>query len=209
MPGKSVSPDQMAAAVALRAAGYTLTAISDRTGISTRTLSRLFERHDARKGAVQDDLVAEAKRQLVAGITSNECILEEAARIVADDLAHARLLRARMADAAEHLMATNLEEAALLMRAAAAYSTAIKNTSDMLRHSLRAERAFDAHETTELPELVIREVTDEEAARIRQDDPGDGPPELEGRVLPQPQVAPGEPVGEVDDCVEEDGEAMA
>ncbi|MGQ0655203.1 MAG: hypothetical protein ACT4P4_23555 [Betaproteobacteria bacterium] len=73
---------------------------------------------------------------------------------------------ARIAVAAEHLTATNLPEAALLMRAAAAYSTAIKNTSDMLRHSLRTERALDAQDAAELPQLAIIEITAEEALRM-------------------------------------------
>ena len=88
---------------------------------------------------------------------------------MADDLAHARLLRQRMADASEHLVATNLEEAALLMRAAAAYSTALKNTSDTLRHSMRTEKALEAHDAVNLPELVVREITNEEAIKMRPD----------------------------------------
>ena len=168
MAAKSTSPEVIAQAVSLRAAGYTVAAISERTGISIRTLNRLFARHGTKKGAARDELIETAKRNLIEGVTSNERIKEEAARIVADDLAHARLLRMRIAVASEHLTATNLEEAALLMRAAAAYSTAIKNTSDMLRHSLRTERALDVVERKDLPELVVIEISPEEALRMRQ-----------------------------------------
>lgn len=165
MSRRSPSPDRIAEAVSLRAAGYTVTAISERTGISVRSLNRIFQKHGAKKGAVRDELIETAKRSLIEAVTSNDRIREEAARIVMDDLAHARLLRERMAVATEHFNATNLEEAALLMRAAAAYSTALKNTSDMLRHSLRTERALEAGEAEDLPDLVLREISDEEAKR--------------------------------------------
>lgn len=48
-----------------------------------------------------------------------------------------------MLDASEQLQASTLRDAAAVMRAAVAYSTALKNTSDLLRHSLRVERALE------------------------------------------------------------------
>ena len=54
------------------------------------------------------------------------------------------------------------------MRAAAAYSTAIKNTSDMLRHSLRIEKSIDDTDK-ELPELIIKELTQDEIEELRKD----------------------------------------
>lgn len=209
MPGKSLTPDQIAEAVTLRAAGYTVTAISDRTGISIRTLNRVFEHHGTRKGAIKDDLVARAKHELVTAITSNEKIREEAARLVADDLAHARLLRQCMAEASEHLTATTLYEAALVMRAAAAYSTAVKNTSDMLRHSLRTDQALEEQNAGSLPELVVREITAAEALQIRQEAAGDdGDPGAQA-APPSPAEAAGEAPGAENERIEEGEDAPA
>lgn len=175
MAGKTVTPEQITQALTLRAAGYTVESISERLAISARTLYRLFKRHSATKGSVNAELVQQAREELLSAITSNEAIKEEAARIVADDLAHARQLRRRMADAAEHFVATNLRDAALLMRGAAAYSTALKNTSDMLRHSLRVDRAMEHERPADLPELVVRVIGPEEerAIRQRQEEPVD------------------------------------
>lgn len=185
MAGKTLTPEQVAQALTLRAAGLTVTAISDRLGISVRTLYRLFERHGATKGAVSAELVEAAREELLRNLTSNDAIKAEAAKLVADDLAHARQLRQRMTDAAEHLRATNLAEAALLLRGAAAYSTALKNTSDMLRKSLRVDRAMEFERPEDLPELVVRMITDEEAEAIRRE--RENPDELE--VIPdQPSV---------------------
>lgn len=94
-------------------------------------------------------------------------IREEAAKLINDDLAHAAHLRSIIVSASEHLQATSLKEAVLVMRAAAAYSTAIKNSSDTLRHTLRIDRMIE-DSAIELPELVIRELTPEEIAKLRQ-----------------------------------------
>jgi len=166
MSKKTATPDEIAQALAMRAAGYSVLSISQALGISIRSLQRHFASHGARKGAIKQDLLDSARAELLKRVTSDDAIREEAAKLINDDLAHARLLRSRMADATEHLTANNLEEAALLMRAAAAYSTALKNTSDTLRRSLRIERTID-DDVGELPELVISELTPEDIARMK------------------------------------------
>ena len=75
-----------------------------------------------------------------------------------------------MLNASEQLQATSLKDAALVMRAAAAYSTAIKNTSDVLRQTLRIDRAVE-DTGTELPELIVRELTHEEIKKMREEMP--------------------------------------
>jgi hypothetical protein len=64
------------------------------------------------------------------------------------------------------MTATNLTDAALVMRAAAAYSTVIKNTSDIVRQSLRLDRFHDDL-GEEMPELVVSELTQEDIAEMR------------------------------------------
>lgn len=160
-------PDVVGEALALREAGYTVLAISQRLGISIRTLQRHFAAAGARKGALKAEVLQRAKSELMARITSDEAIKEEAARLVADDLAHSLHLREVILAASEQMKATTLEEAALVMRAAAAYSTAIKNTSDIIRRSLRVEQRDDAGD--ELPELVVRELTQAEIEHMRRE----------------------------------------
>jgi hypothetical protein len=59
-----------------------------------------------------------------------------------------------------------LADAALVMRAAAAYSMAIKNTSDIVRNGLRLDRFCD-DSGEEMPELVVSELTQEDIAEMR------------------------------------------
>lgn len=166
-------PDVVGEALALREAGYTVLAISQRLGISIRTLQRHFAAAGTRKGALKDEVLQRAKSELMARITSDEAIKEEAARLVADDLAHSLHLRDIILAASEQMKATTLDEAALVMRAAAAYSTAIKNTSDIIRRSLRVEQRDDTGD--ELPELVVRELTQAEIENMRREENEDEP----------------------------------
>lgn len=71
-----------------------------------------------------------------------------------------------MVEASEHMKAESLKDAVLVCRAAAAYSSALKNTSDMLRHSLRLDR-LDESDEAELPVLVVKGLTEDDIAQIR------------------------------------------
>ena len=168
MTKKIPTPDEVAHALMLREAGYTVLSISQKTGISVRSLQRHFAAYGTAKGSLTAEVLETARADLLKRVTSDDAIREEAARLINDDIAHALHLRSLMIDATEHLHANSLEEAALVMRAAAAYSTAIKNTSDMLRQSLRLERTLD-HSGTDLPELIIRELTQEDIITIRNE----------------------------------------
>lgn len=168
------TPEEIGEALALREAGYTSLAISQRLGISVRTLQRHFAAAGARKGAVKAEVLRKAKDELLARITSDQTIRDEAARLVADDLAHSIHLREVILAASEQMKAESLRDAVLVMRAAAAYSTAIKNTSDIIRRSLRLENQDGTSD--ELPELVITELTQAEIEQLRsKDTPEDKP----------------------------------
>jgi AraC-like DNA-binding protein len=150
----------------MRAAGYTALAISQRLGISTRTLQRHFAANGTRKGTVKAALYDRAVADLLTSITNEDSLKQEAARLLADDLAHARHLRELMHAASMVMTATNLTDAALVMRAASAYSTAIKNTSDIVRGGLRLDR-FRDDLGEEMPELVVSELTQDDIAEMR------------------------------------------
>lgn len=152
----------------MREAGYTVLSISQQLGISVRSLQRHFTMHGAKKGVCKVALLDAARAELMKRVISDDTIRQEAARLINDELAHSRHLRDLMLEASEHLTATSLKEAVQVMRAAAAYSTVIKNTSDTLRQMLRVERALQGVEA-ELPELVVRELSEREIIELRAD----------------------------------------
>jgi len=167
----------MAHALALRQIGYTALAISQRLGISIRTLQRHFSATKAKKGALKQAVLESARSELVERISNDQMIKEEAARLLIDDLAHSRHLREVMLSASEQMQATSLKDAVQVMRAAAAYSTALKNTSDVIRHGLRLER-LDKDDVTDLPELFITELTAEDVQSLRDaEEPGEEIPD--------------------------------
>lgn len=182
----SLTPDEISQAHALREAGYTALAISQRTGISVRSLTRHFAAAGTRKGAIKAAVLKRAKDDLLSRITSDETIREEAARLIADDLAHSRHLREVIYAASEHMVATNLEEAVLVNRAAAAYSTTIKNTSDLIRHSLRLDALTESSD--ELPELTIQELSQADVERIQRERAEQVEAEKEGAEQDDPEM---------------------
>lgn len=177
MPGKAVRPDQTTQAVALREAGFTVTAIADRLGISVSSVQRVLARHSTKKGAIKTAIIEQARKELVDGMTA-DAIKHEAATIIQDDLAFARMLRAKLAVASEHIAATNLQECVQAMRAGAACAVALKATSDMLRHTLRIDKQLEAAAEQDMPELIVRVISNEEAAAMTKegamDDAEDG-----------------------------------
>src|SRR5450830_1179395 len=119
MTKTSASPVDIAEAVALREAGFTALAISQRLGMSVRSLQRHFAATGTVKGAIKADLLVKARADLMARVSSESSIKEEAARLVADDLAHSQHLRQIMLAATEAMTAVTLADAVQVMRAAA------------------------------------------------------------------------------------------
>jgi len=167
MTRKTTTPIEVTEILALREAGYTVLAISQKLNISVRTIHRHLATHGIKKGSLKEEVIEKARTELFKLVTSNPAIREQAAKLIVDDIAHSNHLRAIMIEASEHLKATTLQEAVLVMRGAAAYSTAFKNTSDTIRHSLGADKLTD--EESELPELIITELTSEQIKEMVRD----------------------------------------
>jgi hypothetical protein len=164
MTRKTTTPKEITEILALREVGFTVLAISQKCNLSLRTIHRYLAENGVKKGSLKKEVIESARAELSRIITSNPSILETAAQHLIDDIAHSSHLRAIMIEASEYLKANTLAEAVLVMRGAAAYSTAIKNTSDTLRHALGADKIVD--ETDDLPELIVRELTSEEIKEI-------------------------------------------
>ncbi|MEG0149275.1 MAG: hypothetical protein RR701_07815 [Comamonas sp.] len=165
---KNIAPDAVAQALSMRAAGYTVTAISQELGIGVRTLGRHFAKHGSSKGSAMPEVIEASRSKLLALITSDDAIRQQAAQLLHDDLAHVQAVREAMAVMLETIREkppTTPKDAALTMRAIVAYSTALKNTADVWRHSLRMdERTAD---DKPMPELHIHELTAEQIENLK------------------------------------------
>jgi hypothetical protein len=166
MTRKTTTPKEITEILTLREAGYTVLAISQKLNISTRTIDRHLATHGAKKGSLKQEVIENARTELFKLITSNTAIREEAAKLIADDIAHSKHIRAIVIEASEFLKATSLPDAVLVMRGAAAYATVFKATSDTIRHALGVDRLID--ESDELPELMVSEMTAKDVEKMRE-----------------------------------------
>ena len=75
-------------------------------------------------------------------LRSDPAIKQAGAQLFIDDIAHVNHIREILVEASEHLQARDVKSAAQVMRGAAAYSAALKNTSDMLqKHFGRSQQS--------------------------------------------------------------------
>ncbi len=166
MAGKHITPTQKTEALTLRSAGYTLTTISDMTGISVSTLKRLFSEHGVSKGRLKQDVIDKARDALLSDTNAIDTIKQEVATLTRDDIAQVKRLREAMAIATEQLTASDTAEALQVMRAVSAGAVALKSTSETLRKTLGMDKEGDFD--VELPELTISIMTDSEIEAVKE-----------------------------------------
>lgn len=167
MSGARLTPEQQQAALAMRAAGYSITVIADHTGASVSTLKRLFKRCGVKKGSVSEELIEKATVELLQDVEAVETVKREAAALLMDDLALSKRLRQAMAEAADKLVATDTTQALQVMRAVSSAAVALKSTSETLRKSLGLDK--DDSAIDELPELTIRVMTNDEIEAVKDE----------------------------------------
>lgn len=159
------TPPAIAARVqALRAAGWTIAAIAAETETSTATVKRVCARGSIKRGEGQDALIAEARQQLFEALRDDKRTQGTVSSFLLDTLAHVTLSREKALDALECLAPTSTRDAAVVMRALAAHSVAIKNQADTLRRLIPHTEVDDG-----LPELVVHTLTETEIADLRSE----------------------------------------
>lgn len=163
MAGKKTPPDQSVQVVVLREAGFTLSAIADRLGMSVSTTQRIIRKNNAVAGATSEALVSKAREQMLNSSFALEQIQMSAAAMVLDDLSITQQIRAKLALALEELDVA----APTAFRSLAAGSTSLKLTQDVWRRALPMDKLDEALEVEQLPELHIRIMSDNDVAVMR------------------------------------------
>lgn len=163
MAGKQTTPDQAAQAVILREAGWTVSAIAQRMGISVSTTQRLLRKHNAVAGAGTQALIEKAREELLTAAFSLDAVQQTAASLVVEELALNQQIRTKLANALEILDPAD----PIVFRSLAAASTALKLTQDVTRRSLPLEKLNQALDFEELPELKIHIMTERDVTEMR------------------------------------------
>ena len=136
MTGRVKTADQLKEATILRAGGYSLAAITNKTGISASTLQRHFRKLNTPKGSLSSEVIEEARQALLNDAGFVDGLKRQIAASIADDLAHVAQLREAMALTLEGLMADNTLPAHYKTRGLAALATSLRLTQEAGRKAL-------------------------------------------------------------------------
>lgn len=148
----------------LRAAGYSIASIAEKTNLSARTVARVCSRNGIAKSTnFRAALVEEAKSQLLADIDSIAFIKGELAGFVRDDISQAKRLREKLALLTDHLEVSDLESACQAARAISAIATSLK-----LVREIGLERIIERQDANDLQDLPIIEMSSAEAEEMRR-----------------------------------------
>lgn len=162
-----LTPEQEVNIIAMREAGYTFSVIADRNDCSIATAKRVCSRHGASKGAIADELIAEARTRLRQSISGDDAIREIAASVVVDTKYHCEILREKLAEAAGKLEINSPENALRSFKALNSYANAIKLTNDAMRSGLKLDTS-ESYEGDELPKLIVQALSKEDIEEIRR-----------------------------------------
>lgn len=161
---RRTKPTTEAQAAAAIAAGWPMSAIAEQLGLSLSTVKRIRERSGVIGGARHCELVDAARESLRDALTS-EFAANEGARLVRAQIVLCHDIHTK---AAELLEAITIGEGCDPLKAAkilSACATAGKLASDGLRRVLTL--AAEPEIVEALPELIVRDYTEEECEAIR------------------------------------------
>jgi len=161
--GVSKTPEQIKQCVLLREAGYSVAAISDKTGISPSTVTRHLKKHGIGKGSLSSEAIDTARAELIEDGTLVDKIKAEVISILLDDTAQFKALRSASATILESLINDTEMDAALKSRALSALSTSLLTQQSLIHKTLQIDKYFaDQDIDGDLPSLEIRRMTSTE-----------------------------------------------
>lgn len=161
------SPDLEAQVVVLREAGHTVPAIATQLGLTLSTTKRICKRRGAVAGAAAEALTDQARQQMLDSAFELGTVQQQAAALVAEDLALANLIRQKMLEQLEQIEPGSCEPFKA-MRAITAAATTLDLTQKVSRRALPLDRLAEASHVEELSELRIRIMTDDDVREIRE-----------------------------------------
>lgn len=180
---RRTSPAVEASAAVAVAAGWPLIAVAEQTGLSLSTVKRIKKDYAIVRGSKRTELVDAARASLREALTA-EFTATESARLIRSQVAIANQIQALISEQLAALESNDEIDPLKAAKILATCATASKLSSDGLRRVLGL--AAEPEITEALPELIVRDLTDEECSAIRADrdswagGKGDTPEPLDG-----------------------------
>ena len=165
MAGKSKSPDEISEVLAMRACGYSVPAICEKTGIPSSTVKRFLSASGTKKGVITADLIANAKEDLLSDTTFTDDLKAQIQVYLLNELAALNNLRDSAAIVLEEVMA---EDTPATYKARAIAALTVSNLT--ISKTYRTLLAIDNQpiEEASLPQLYISQLTDDDIQQMRQ-----------------------------------------
>lgn len=168
---RRTSPALEAQVAAAIAAGWPVIAIAEQTGLSLSTVKRIRGRSGVRADSMREELIEEARAGLRASLSS-EFAATEGARLVRAQVVLCDQIHTKAAELLESLTIDGECDRLQAAKILSACATAGKLASDGLRRVLTLAAEPEVAEA--LPELIVRDYTEEEVLAIRAERDGWG-----------------------------------
>ena len=163
----AISSDQKEQVIYLRELGLTSAAIAEQSGLSLRSIQRICKASRVVKGALSEEVLEGGRRRLRELTLSEESVKNAVVGHLLDEFAQVKLLREKASAVFEGFNPRNDKERAVFMRSAVAYSTLLKNTSDIMRRATDLDRQREDSMAEVLPEFVVKIMSPDDVAEIR------------------------------------------
>jgi AraC-like DNA-binding protein len=163
----SIDPAKLKHAVTLRASGYSLAAIAEKTGISSATLFRQLKASGVTKGTLKVLTVSQASNQLLEDAGFINELKQTIASSIVDELTINRRIREAITLSVEELLTETDATASIKLRALASASTALSVSQSIARKALNLEKIDPFTNPDTLPQLTIWKMSDEQVVAMR------------------------------------------
>jgi hypothetical protein len=163
MTGVATTPNNVANMIAMRSAGWTVSAIANYTGSSPATINRYLIKHKAKKGALTEQAIEDAKALLLAQTSGD--IAQRISSVLEDDYALFLQIRNATSIAVDALIHDTTLPSHYTLRGLAAAAVTMTATQACIRKTFQIDDMAPAQ--LDIPVLVVSELTINQIEELR------------------------------------------
>lgn len=164
---RKTTPEKELQAAVLISIGYTMASVAEESGLSYSTVKRIKERLQEGDISIPPEILEEAKAKLTECL-GIEFARQETAKLIHTTTTNNQKIQDKVASLLDRVDVDDPEvDPMKAAKALTALATASKLASDSSRQILTT-LAAPPERTEDLPELVVREMWEEEVAEVRE-----------------------------------------
>ena len=163
MTGVATTPNNVANMIAMRSAGWTVSAIANYTGSSPATINRYLIKHKAKKGVLTEQAIEDAKALLLAQTSGD--IAQRISSVLEDDYALFLQIRNATSIAVDALIHDTTLPSHYTLRGLAAAAVTMTATQTCIRKTFQIDDMAPAQ--LDIPVLIVSELTINQIEELR------------------------------------------